>query len=481
MSAKINNIAKNTSYFTLGLILQKIISFAYFTLLARALGPEDLGKYYFAISFTTIFAIFIDLGLANVLIREVAKTQDRAEEILGNVMAIKIPLAILSLLAVVLAINVLGYPELTRDLVYLSAISMVLDSFALTFFSVSRGFHNLLYESLASVWFQIIVLVFGLSVLYSGFGLRWQMVALSLASVFNFSYSAFILLRRWKIKIQPVFNKEMIVKIATIAIPFAVFGIFQRLYMYLDSVFLSLLAGDKQVGLYQVAFKIVFALQFLPAAFIASLYPAMSAYWASNREQLVIAFERAMNYLIIISLPIAIGTIVLADKIVLIFKSGYGDAVLLLQIAIASIPFLFLNFPIGSLLNACDRQKANTWNMGIVTAVSVIMNLILIPKWQAVGASFTVLITNILMFVLGMIIVPRIIEYKIKKNLLVLLKSFTAGLVMSFFIWYLKTTVNIFAVVTIGGVVYFVLLFVLGAFKKEDVISILQSFKRKTA
>jgi O-antigen/teichoic acid export membrane protein len=59
---KIASIAKNTSYFTAALILQKVVSFSYFTILARNLIPEDLGKFYFAISFTTIFAIFIDLG-----------------------------------------------------------------------------------------------------------------------------------------------------------------------------------------------------------------------------------------------------------------------------------------------------------------------------------------------------------------------------------------------------------------------------------
>ena len=66
---KIANIAKNTSYLTLALVFQKIISFTYFTLLARYIGPASLGKYYLALSFTTIFAIFIDLGFANVLIR----------------------------------------------------------------------------------------------------------------------------------------------------------------------------------------------------------------------------------------------------------------------------------------------------------------------------------------------------------------------------------------------------------------------------
>ena len=73
MNNKISNLAKNTSFFTLALILQKIIAFVYFTLMARNLPPEDLGKFYLAISLTTMFSIFIDIGLSNVLVREVAK------------------------------------------------------------------------------------------------------------------------------------------------------------------------------------------------------------------------------------------------------------------------------------------------------------------------------------------------------------------------------------------------------------------------
>jgi len=269
MQQKISNIAKNTSYYTFALILQKIISFTYFTLIARALGPENLGKYYFAISFTTIFAIFIDLGLANVLIREVAKTKDKAQDLLSSVLVIKIPLAILSLLAVVILINLMGYPELTKHLVYLSVICMILDSFTLTFFSTIRGFHNLFFESIAAIVFQLIVLSFGLTVLHFGMGLRWLMGALVAASVFNFIYSVSLIKFKWRIKLKPVIDPQLIKTIIKITIPFALFAVFQKLYIYLDTVFLSVLAGDRYVGLYQIAFKIIFALQFLPMAFMA--------------------------------------------------------------------------------------------------------------------------------------------------------------------------------------------------------------------
>jgi len=477
---KITNIAKNTSYLTLALILQKVISFTYFTLIARHLGPENLGVYYFAISFTTIFAIFIDLGLINVLTREVAKARDRAEELLGNVLIIKIPLALVSLLAVVIIINLLGKPELAIYLVYLSAISMILDSFTVTFFAVIRACHNLKFESVASILFQLIVLIFGLSALYAGWGLYWVMGALVSASIFNFLYSSWALVRKMRIKIKLRYNPALIKLIIKITIPFGLYAIFQRVYMYIDSVLLSVLAGDIYVGLYQVAFKIIFALQFLPLAFMASLYPAMSYYWKNNKEQLLVSFERAMNYLIIISLPIAIGIIILADKIMLLFKSGFSEAILPLQIAIAALLFIFLNFPIGALLNACDKQKINTTNMGVVMLFSIILNIILIPRYQAVGASITVLAANTLMFVLGIYWIPKIIAIRFKKIIVLFLKASLAAAIMGLVVYYLKQDVNIFLNVIFGGVIYFIILFLVKGFRKEDIASILNSFVKQT-
>jgi len=111
------------------------------------------------------------------------------------------------------------------------------------------------------------------------------------------------------------------------------------------------------VGLYQVPFKIVVAIQFLPMAFTASLYPALSAYWQRNREQLAITFERAISYSLILSIPIMIGTIVLADQIITIFKESFSAVAWPLQVTMLAVPFMFLGFPVGSLLNACDRQK----------------------------------------------------------------------------------------------------------------------------
>lgn len=472
---KVANIAKNTSYLTLALIIQKVISFSYFILLARFLGLEALGQYYTALAFTTIFSIFIDLGFANALTREVAKTPERASEWLRVVVGIKMILAVITfLLALVIAFFI--YDPLLITLITIAAFSMVLDSFTTTFFAVIRGFHNLKYESIASVIFQLVVLLLGLLVIKMGWPLPILVVVLVLASTVNFFYSALTLKYRLKLRLSPLWDREAALKMIKISWPFALYNIFQRLFTYLDSLFLGFLAGYGQVGIYQIAFKLIFALQFLPMAFTASLYPAMSSYWQNNREQLRISFERALNYLLILALPIIFGTFSLADKITLLFKAG-SEAIWPLRLSIIALFFIFLNFPVGSLLNACDRQRRNTLNMGIATFFSVALNLIFIPLWQALGASLTVLLSNALMFILGLLSLRKIISYNPWNNLKVLFKALLAALLMALLIFTIKTYIHVFLAVAIGALAYFLALYLLGGFKKSDLRSIIKSFK----
>ena len=62
---------------------------------------------------------------------------------------------------------------------------------------------------------------------------------------------------------------------------FALAAIFAKIYAYMDTFLIKIFLGDEEVGFYSVAYKITFALQFIPLAFVAALYPAFSNYSAS--------------------------------------------------------------------------------------------------------------------------------------------------------------------------------------------------------
>ena len=63
------------------------------------------------------------------------------------------------------------------------------------------------------------------------------------------------------------------------ALPFALAGIFTKVYSYIDTVLLSSFLGSKAVGYYSIPSKITFAFQFIPMAFSAALFPAMSKFF----------------------------------------------------------------------------------------------------------------------------------------------------------------------------------------------------------
>lgn len=474
--SKTKSITQNTAYYTIALVCQKILSFIYFAYLARVLGAENIGKYVFALSFTVIFSIFVDVGLTQVLTREVAKTRATAQKYLGIILSVKIPLAVLTFVSLMVVINLLGYDNLGKSLVYLAGLVMILDSFFVTFWSIFRGFQNLKYESIGIVIYQIIVVGLGFTAIYLNLDLVFFVLILVFASIFNFLFSMSLLIFKLNILPKLIFDKTVTSSLLKMAFPFALLGLFSHLYAYMDTVLLSKLAGDKYVGWYSVPFKITFALQIIPKAFSASIYPAFSKLFGEgNKIQLAKLFEKACFYLMFLAIPFSAGIFAVADKIILSVWPEFAASIVPLQIIISALLFIFLSFPVGALLNACNKQAINTTNMGIVAVLSIALNFILIPRYNIMAASSMVLVTNTLFFFLGLVWVGKIIKY----NKGYLLKSFfkilVVSLVVASIIFYLKSFLNLFILFLLGAVLYFGLMFLVGGIKVRDLKEVRKS------
>lgn len=185
---KAKTLTQNTAYYTLALIIQKVLAFVYFAFLARGLGVEDQGKYTFAFSFTTIFSVFVDVGLASVLTREIAKDREQTKKILANVLGVKLILSVFAYLLIVTVINLMNYPPLTKQLVYLTGFIMLLDNFSTTFWGVLRGNQNLKYESIGGIIFQFLVVGLGLTLLALKVGVTLQVLAVMAGSAFLYFF-----------------------------------------------------------------------------------------------------------------------------------------------------------------------------------------------------------------------------------------------------------------------------------------------------
>lgn len=468
-----DNLAKNTTFFTGALAMQKLLSFVYFIFVARFIGVVNMGKFSFALSFTTIFAMFLDFGLSQILIRESARDKNSSRQYLASIIALKLIGSVVVYGFVILMINWLGYPAITKQLVYVSGIVMLLDSFTLSFFSILRGHQNLRYESYSVVLNQLIVLVFGLIVLKLNFGLVALIGVYLIGSLFNFFYAAALLKIKLGIVPQIDWNWLLIKKILKLALPFAIAGFFIRLYSSIDIILLSKLVNDQAVGLYSVAYKITFALQFIAVAFSASIYPAFCDYFINSREKLAKTFVKSMYYLMMLSLPISVGVITLADKMIRpVFGAEYVDSVLTLQILISALVLVFLCFPVGAMLNASNRQTRQTINLGLVALFNIILNLILIPVFSQAGAAIAALISYVLLFTLGIVVVEKIVQYDKKYLLISLAKIIFSCLVMGLVVLVLKNYWHFILVSGFGVLVYLTVLYLIKGWTKNDFIPI---------
>ena len=456
-----NSVAKNTAFITFAYVGQKLISFVYFTLIARQIGAENTGKYFFALSFTTIFVVFVDLGLTNVLVREVAKLKEKTQEYFSTILSVKIILALLSYLGAFITINLMGYEVEIKHLVYLSALTMLFDSLHLSIYGVMRALGNLKYEAWGIVGSQFITLLLGSIFLYTGKPLIFLMIAFVIPSFLNVVYASVMLYRRYQIKLIPKYNKEIFKYLGQIALPFALAAIFARVYSYIDSIILSKMLGATAVGWYSIPYKITFAFQFIPLALVAALYPRFSEFFVHDKEKLVYYFERGMKYLMIIVLPIAIGLTVLSREIVLsIYTSEFLPSVLPLKILMISLIFSFLGFPIGAFLNACNRQGTQTTIVFGVLVLNVILNLLLIPIYGVVGAALAAAIGNIALTVLGYGFMSKIA--KLPHQLLV--KDFFSllfsALIMGLAVWAVNLKTHYLLAIMVGVLAYPAMLFI---------------------
>ncbi|MFH1597687.1 MAG: flippase [Patescibacteria group bacterium] len=475
-----DRVARNTTFLTIAQALQKVLSFAYFAYIAGQIGDTNIGKYVWTLSFTGIFALFMEFGLSRVLTREVSKAYDKAKIYLANVLGLKLILAFITVILAVITIQAMGREPIVVLMVYIATAIIILDTFTQTFYSVFRAFQILKYEALGIVIYQAIIVVSGYIVIQMGLGLRALVVAVLLGSSFNLVYSFCLIIIKGKIRPRFSFNKKIGKFLLGIAIPFALYGIFYKVSISVDSVMLGVLAGDKYVGWYSVASKIAVALTFLPGAFATSLFPAFSHYFVSSRENLKKTFQNAMFYLMAVSLPLTVGIFVLAEDIVLkVWGPVFGASSVALKIMISGLVFIFLNFPVGNLLNACNRQVVNTINMGITMAFNIVLNFILIPRYDYIGASYSALISAFLLLALGLPWVSKIIDYNKKYIIKKFLITLVSALLMGGFVYLVKPYINILLVIPAAMVVYVIFLFILRGLKRQDITGLVRSVLRR--
>lgn len=402
-----STLAKNTAFLTGASILQKVVAFGYFAFLARSLGIENTGVYFLTLATVTSVAVFADLGVTSVLIRDVAADRPRASEILRKTLGVKWFAILLAVLVAAVFPTALGFDGSDVSLIWLAIPLMIADSLSLTFYGVLRGVEELRYESLGIFVGQSLSSLVGLLVLLSPFSsLPLLIIALSTGSIWNAIFSAVQVVRRFGIRsLVPTLKDVRPVLIA--AFPFFLGAVFVKIYSYVDSFTLKMVIGDAAVGLYSVAYKLTYAFQFLPLAFIGALYPRFASV-AQDPVALKKTFLDAEWYLALLVAPIVFGIMALAPELIhAVYGAKYAGSMVPLMILIVVLIPIFFDFPVGALLNATGMQMAKTKIMGVTMVINFLANMVFI-RWIGIpGASVSAIISFVAMFGMGIFVLRR--------------------------------------------------------------------------
>lgn len=477
-------VAKNTTYLTLALVGQKILSALYFPIIAGFIGPSASGDYLAALSFVNLFTVFIDLGLTPAFIRQTARDRQEGESHFRYIMTLKLLMSLVVVAALAVTVVMIQRSGLSHpNKLFLSwaAVGMVLDSLTLTIYGFFRGIQRLEYESIGTIIHRVVVMIVGLTALYFGAPPVIVIIALVSGSSANFLYSVFHLWRQG-VSWRPMLDRRITGLLRT-SLPFFIAALFIAVYSTSDNIILQLFKGQRAVGLYGTAFKIINAFSVLPAALVAAIYPAMSEAFVHDKERLARIFKDSMQYLMVIFIPVMVILIVLGHTLILSFYHHvWEDAAWPLRVLAIGIPFVFLNFPVGYLLNASNRQTTNTINTAITVTVNIILNLLFIKEFSYRSVAVISVFSSMMLFVLGMSYVRQIIHVPWKLLGSTLVRTLAAGLVLSalgaFLLQYAQGKGQLLGVAAALGVSYIVLAFGLRIIRWADLQSLLSRLRR---
>jgi len=461
-------IAKNTSVFLISQIISYVIGFLYTIYMARYLGPENFGILTFAISLTSLLAIFTDMGFNTLMTREIARDKSLSSKYLSNFISMKIILVSVIFIITISIINSLDYPKETVYVIYLLMFNLILTTVSGAFYSLFQAYEELKYQSLI-IFLSSVLMLIGVfaAINYQASVVGFAAIYLVI-SLFSLIYSLLVVYRTFelpKIDIDWKFWKDNI----KLALPFGLIGIFATIYVYIDSSMLFFMQGGEAVGIYGASYRLVLVLLFIPSAINAAIFPVMSRLYSSSEHSLKKIVAKYFKYMIFIGIPMAVVGTILADKIILfLYGTGYTKSVIVFQILIWATTFTFANAAFVQLFQSINKELLMTKITGVFMVINVVLNLILIPKYSYIGASVNTLITEFGIAILLILIYSKS-RYFIGKNqiLATLFKIVLASTITGIFTLIFRG-LNLIILIMLSTALYIFISYITNGIDAED-------------
>lgn len=374
-------------------VIFPLITLPYVT---RVLGPDGVGRVYFASSVITFFAVFAEMGIPVYGIRACARVRDDRRELSETVQEIVlINLATCFIVYAVLFVLLFTVPRFSGDRLMMIIMSSGIILNAIGVEWLYKALEKYRYITIRSVVFKLAALILMFMMVRDGsdyviYGCL-TIFAAGASNILNF-----INLRKY-VEFRPAgvydFRKHISPMITLFALSAAV-----AVYTNLDTAILGLLKGNAEVALYGVSVRIKLVLVRMITSVSEVLLPRTSFYYAKGRkDEAEGILAGTMDLVLTLSVPAAVYFMIYSGECIrFLAGDGFAGAALCMRIIMPAVVLVGASNIIGmQKLMPSGKEKEVMISAMLGAAVDLALNFALIPSFASAGAAAATLTAEI--------------------------------------------------------------------------------------
>ena len=383
-------------------------------------GDQSYGMYFALFNFSMILNIFLDVGITNFNNRNIAQHNFLLRKHLSNIVGLKFILAGVYALFSLSIAAIIGYDKVQFHLLFFLIFNQFLISFTLYLRSNISGLHLFRTDSFISVldrslMIAICSILLFTKILNQPFTIEMFVYVQTVAYLATALITFMVVLKKsGRIKIR--FNLKFFVVFLRKSYPYALLILLMSFYNRIDSVMLERLLpnplGKEQAGIYAHSFRLLDAVSMFGVLFAGLLLPIF-AKMIKQKEPVGQMVQLSYTLIIVPAIIIAISSVYYHSQIMnLLYTSSTEESSGILGVLMIGFTGIATTYIFGSLLTANGSMKHLNIMAFTAMILNIVLNFILIPRFQAFGSAYASLITQLFAGVTQIILVYFIFKLK---------------------------------------------------------------------
>ena len=382
----------------------------------NAVGNEAYGFYYAIFSFSYIFNILLDLGITNFNTRNIAQHPQLIRKHMSGILGIKVLLLGLYLVVTFTVGLMMGYGSQEFRLLALLTLCQALNSLILYLRSNFEGLLLFRWDSLFSILDRLLMIVIcgfllwgpGLSIFNSQFSIYHFVYAQLAAYGLTATLALIVIGRKAGLK-RLRWDWPFFLVILRKSAPFALLVLLMAAYGRIDSILLRMMAGDAQAGVFAGAFRLLDALTMVAYLVSVPLLPVYSKLCKGRIGEVPSITRIVLWPLMLFAIGAAVGCALLAEPLMrLLYHDNAALYVPVFRVVIFGIIPIGLTYIFGTLLTAGGYLRQLNIFAAVTLAVNIGVNMLLIPRFGAVGSAWASLTAQSFMALAQLVLALRL-------------------------------------------------------------------------